>query len=394
MNFIFLSPHFPAHYVNFADRLKKMGVNVLGIADASYDSLSPELKDSLTEYYRVDNMENYDELVRAVGYFIHKYGRIDALNSLNEYWLETDAKLRTDFNIPGTKYPQVLDSKNKSKMKAHYEKAGIPVARYHLVTTLEEGKKFAEKVGYPLFVKPDNGVGAYASYPIANENDLVAFYNDHPDVPYIMEEYIEGDLLTFDGITDYENNIIFNTNHVFPVPVADVVNKDIDLFYLSNKEYDEKLEEAGRKTVAAYDMPAHFFHFEFFRLTKDKKGVGKKGDIVGLEVNMRPPGGIMPELMDYEHDIDVYQVWADMMVHDKLYVDIERKYVGIYVSRRDHHNYQHTHEEIMEKYGEYVMQYNKVDDIFSAVMGNHVYLMRAENKAQAEEMIDFVVARV
>ena len=115
MNFIFLSPHFPAHYVNFADRLKKMGVNVLGIADASYDSLSPELKDSLTEYYRVDNMENYDELVRAVGYFIHKYGRIDALNSLNEYWLETDAKLRTDFNIPGTKYPQVLDSKNKDR---------------------------------------------------------------------------------------------------------------------------------------------------------------------------------------------------------------------------------------------------------------------------------------
>ena len=393
MNFVFISPHFPAHYYNFADRLKKMGVNVLGIADAPYDSLTPEQKESMTEYYRVDNMENYDELVRAVAFFIHKYGRIDALDSLNEYWLETDAKLRTDFNIPGTKYPAVMESKCKSLMKAHFEKAGIPVARYHLVSTFEEGKKFAKKVGYPLFVKPDNGVGAYASYPIANEDDLIAFYNDHPDTQYIMEEYIDGDLLTFDGITDHENNVIYNTNHVFPVPVADVVNEGIDLFYYSSRDYDKAIEEAGRKTVAAYDMPAHFFHFEYFRLKEDKKGVGKKGDIVGLEVNMRPPGGIMPELMNYEHDIDVYQIWADMMVHDKLYVDVERKYVGFYVSRRDSHDYVHTHEEIMERYGENVMQYNKVDEIFASVMGNHVYLMRAEDQAKTEEIIDFVVAQ-
>ena len=77
----------------------------------------------------------------------------------------------------------------------------------------------------------------------------------------------------------------------------------------------------------------------------------------------------------------------------KLYANIDRKYVGFYVSRRNHHDYQHSHEEIMEKYGENVMQYNKVDEIFSAVMGNYVYLMRAEDQAKTEEIIDFIVAR-
>ena len=56
MNFIFISPNFPHTYWQFCDRLKKKGVNVLGIGDCSYDGLEPELKASLTEYYKVDSM--------------------------------------------------------------------------------------------------------------------------------------------------------------------------------------------------------------------------------------------------------------------------------------------------------------------------------------------------
>lgn len=66
MNFVFVSPQFPASYWNFCDRLKQRGVTVLGLSDAPYDSLSEQVKNSLTEYYRVDNMEDYDQMVRAM----------------------------------------------------------------------------------------------------------------------------------------------------------------------------------------------------------------------------------------------------------------------------------------------------------------------------------------
>ncbi len=52
MNFVFLSPHFPPNYYKFAVALKNQGVTVLGLADENYDSLRPELKAALTEYYR------------------------------------------------------------------------------------------------------------------------------------------------------------------------------------------------------------------------------------------------------------------------------------------------------------------------------------------------------
>ena len=113
MNFVFISPHFPTNYWKFCAELKNNGVNVLGIGDAPYDSLTDELKGSLTEYYKVSDMENYDEMYRAVAFFAFKYGRIDWLESNNEYWLEQDAKLRTDFNITTG-----VDSKGIKKYKS------------------------------------------------------------------------------------------------------------------------------------------------------------------------------------------------------------------------------------------------------------------------------------
>jgi hypothetical protein len=101
MNVVFLSPHFPFHYHQFCRQLKLAGANVLGIADAAYDELPHPVRDALTEYYRVDDMHNYDALVRAVGYFTHKYGKIDRFDSLNEYWLGVEARIRDDFNIFG-----------------------------------------------------------------------------------------------------------------------------------------------------------------------------------------------------------------------------------------------------------------------------------------------------
>ena len=94
MNFIFVSPHFPNTYWNFCDRLHRNGVNVLGIGDAPFDEIPGELKHCLTEYYRVDNLGSYEEMLRAVAYFTFHYGKIDWIESNNEYWLEMDAQLR------------------------------------------------------------------------------------------------------------------------------------------------------------------------------------------------------------------------------------------------------------------------------------------------------------
>lgn len=395
MNFVFLSPNFPKTYYNFTQCLKNNGVTTLGIGDEPYEQLSQECKNSLTEYYKVNSLENYDEVFRACAFFSFKYGKIDWLESNNEYWLLRDAQLRTDFNITtGLNNDKIDGIKYKSKMKEYYKKAGVKTARYHLVTNLKEGLAFIKKVGYPVIVKPDNGVGAAATYKLKNEEDTKAFYENLPGVQYIMEEFINGTIVSYDGICDSNREIIFETSHYFPDPVMDVVNDQLDMWYYSRKQIPEDLKEAGRRTIKAFDSNSRFFHCEFFVLNEDKKGLGKKGDIFGLEVNMRPPGGYTPDMMNYANDINVYQIWANMVCYDQGYFDPEqRPYVCVFASQRRSGRYQHSHDEIWAEYGKNILMYEEMPEVLSGAMGDFAFMARFETEEQAIAFAHYVLTR-
>ncbi|MGN0974706.1 MAG: acetyl-CoA carboxylase biotin carboxylase subunit family protein, partial [Gemmiger sp.] len=304
MNFVFISPQFPKTYWNFCDRLKRNGVNVLGIGDSSYDGLCPELKNCLTEYYRVNDLGNYDEMLRAVGYFTFKYGKIDWLESNNEYWLSMDARLRTDFNVnTGAKADFIDNIQSKSRMKESYRKAGVPVARFHMASNLPAARKFVAEVGYPIIAKPDKGCGAEATYKLHNDKELAAFFDELPETPYIMEEFINGTIVSFDGVCDSNCVPLFCTSNYFPVPIMDIVNDNGDLVYWTQKSVPEALKDVGFRTIKAFGAKSRFFHCEFFQLNEDKKGLGKKGDYMALEVNMRPAGGYTPDMINYANSV-------------------------------------------------------------------------------------------
>ena len=392
MNFIFISPNFPHTYWNFCDRLQKRGVNVLAIGDAPYESLSHELKSSIREYYRVPDMENYDSMYKAVAYFAHHYGRIDFLESNNEYWLEQDARLRTDFNIrTGVGEDGIRAFKSKAEMKKYYAIGKIPTARQHKVLDIDGAKEFISLVGYPVIVKPEIGVGAAATYKLESDSDLENFFSTKPDVPYVMEEFIYGDIYSYDAIVGSAGNTLFESSAHFPPSVMDIVNKQLDMVYYVLKEVPAQLKERGRATVKAFGVKSRFVHFEFFRLEKGKKGLGKKGDFIGLEVNMRPAGGYTPDMMDFAHSTDVYSIWADMVTADRRVLpESNDDHYCIYYGRRDGSLYAHSHEEIWAKYGHRMAMCERIPDVLAPDMGNQMYMLHAMDDEELEQMISFI----
>lgn len=392
MNFVFISPAFPKNYYNFCSRLKKNKFNVLGIGDTPYNELDKEVKDSLTEYYKVNSLESYDEVYRAVAFFAFKYGKIDFLESNNEYWLRQDARLRTDFNITGAKTSDVISFTSKSDMKDFYLKAGVPVARYKFVTNYEEDLKFIEEeVGFPVVVKPNVGVGASATYKITNKTDLKKFHESGFQVPYIMEEFITGKITSFDGICDADSNVVFCDNEVFPPSIMDIVNENLELSYYINKEVPDDIREIGQKVLKAFNIKSRYFHLEFFRLTKAKKGLGKIGDIVALEVNMRPPGGFTPDMINFGQSVDTYQIYADVMAYNKIVnVDLTQpKYYCIYCGRRDRIKYKYTYDDIHKLYP-YIQMHGRMSDVLSGAMGNEFFIARFEFIEDLEKFRDMV----
>ena len=140
MNYVYLSPSFPPNYYLFCVNLARLGANVLGLGDENYDVIRPELRAHLADYYRVGDMHNYDELLRACGYFTHRFGKITRLDSHTEYWLETEGRLRTDFNVWGPRLAEMAQFKHKSLMKAAYQRMGVPRARGAICHNIGEAR--------------------------------------------------------------------------------------------------------------------------------------------------------------------------------------------------------------------------------------------------------------
>lgn len=375
-NFIFISPNFPTNYWQFCRELKNNGLNVLGIGDQHYDELTNELKSSLNEYYKVGSLENYDEVYRAVAFFISKYGRIDWLESNNEYWLERDAMLRTDFHIlSGFQSEDMPRIKFKSRMKEYYRKAGIPVARYHMVDNFEGCRAFIDEVGYPVVVKPDNGVGASHTYKLESDQDLGEFLaQKQSDVSYIMEEFIHAEVNSYDAIINAEGEPIFETGNVTPWSIMDIVNDNDNSIYYILKDLPEDTRRAGRATVKSFGVKSRFVHFEFFRLTQDQPGMGRKGDVVALEVNMRPCGGFTPDMMNFAHSTDVYKIWADMIAFDHSTKSEGPHAFCAFAGRRDGKSFALSDDELIGKYASQMRMVTRIPDALSGAMGNRMFL--------------------
>ncbi len=389
-NFIFISPNFPENYWKFCRELKNNGLRVLGIGDCPYDMLSHRLKASLDEYYKVSSLENYDEVYRAVAFFAFKYGRIDFLESNNEYWLERDARLRTDFNITsGYLLRQMKAIKYKSEMKKYYKKAGLTVARHCLVKSLKGCKNFIAKVGYPVIVKPDNGVGANATYKLKNDGELAEFIKSKPQ-GYIMEEYIDGLVNSYDAIVDGNGNPVFETGLVEMGSLMDTVNENGNSLYYYDGQLAEDIRAAGRRALKAFGVKSRFIHFEFFRLSCDQF-VGRKGEVVALEVNMRPAGGISPDMMNYANSTDVYKIWADMIAFDSTLVPVGKKYYCAYAGRRDGKSFAYSEQSVIDRFGKNMLLVERIPKALSGAMADLCFLANFDTKEEMFEFFDFAI---
>ena len=395
MNFVFVSPQFPATYWNFCDRLRQRGVNVLGLGDTPEFDIAPELRRALNEYYWVPSLESYADDFRALAYFSWQHGKIDWIESNNEYWLPIDARLRDDFHVTtGASAAQMARWQSKADMKPLYAAGGVPTARQIRDDSLDEARGFAWEVGYPLFAKPERGVGSGGARKLADEAALEAFFASERDERYVIEEYVTGDICSYDAILDSHGEPLFENQNEFPPSMAEVVEKQLDCVYHTRPTVDPKLAALGRAAAKGFGLTSRFVHMEFFRLSEAKPGLGEAGDYVGLEVNVRPPGGYTPDMMNFAHSTDVYTIWADMVVSDRrLLPDNDDLYFCCYVGRRDGRVYVHSHEEIWERYGDRIVMCDRIPDALADDLGNQMYMARLRTDEERLEYEQFVTER-
>lgn len=206
-----------------------------------------------------------------------------------------------------------------------------------------------------------------------------------------MEEYIVGDIYTYDAICDQNGEPIFEST-LRCVNVADSVNDGTEAIIFVMPYVPEQLREYGRKALKGFKVKSRFVHFEFFRLTEARKGLAGVGDFIGLEVNMRPAGGFIPDIMNYSHSTDVYKIWADMVCygHSTKQQGGPDRYC-VFIGTKDTFTHTHSRDEILSHYGDRITMCQRMPDVFVAAMGNQMYMALLDTEDDVREFVSFVL---
>ena len=295
----------------------------------------------------------------------------------------------------GIKTDHIRAIKEKSEMKKYYALGHIPTARQIRASEGYEAVcRFVSESKFPLISKPDRGVGASDTCKISSYDELARYYAERPNIDdYVIEEFIDGDIVSYEAIVNAQGDPIFESSTLWPPSLMDIVNKQLELIYTIDKGVPDALRDLGRRTVKAFGVFNRFVHLEFFRLRHDHPGLGQAGDFVALEVNMRPPGGYTPDMMNYAHSTDIYQIWADMVAYGSTLQPWGQQRYCTYIGRRDVRCYRHTHEEVLDRYRDAIVMCERIPDVLSGAMGNQSYTLLFDTFDEINECVRYITEK-
>ena len=110
--------------------------------------------------------------------------------------------------IVGTDVEAIRNAEDRGCFEKIMEELGIPQPEAEAVTDIEQGVRAAERIGYPVLVRPSYVLGGRAMQIVSNEEALRHYLQTavevNSDSPVLVDRYIMGKELEVDAICDGE----------------------------------------------------------------------------------------------------------------------------------------------------------------------------------------------
>lgn len=384
MNVLYLSPGYPPTGWQFCSALRQRGVRVAAIGDEPLVEGNAWLN-AVDEYVFEPQLEDYAAVRTSVAKLVERVGPFDRVESNGEYCLELEARVRADFGIPGLSLSVLRQQRSKLGMAELFSKAGIPYPTTARGDDARQVRAFAAKYGFPLVFKPEVGAGAVCTFAVTCKSELERALQ-HPLPYHLVQPFIEGDIITYDGLTDSQGQIVFATSHVYDVGIMQLRQAaGRDGHYHSLRQVPPALAELGQRAVRAFGVRERFFHIEFFARAD--------GTYVALEMNLRPPGGYTTELMNHAADIDVYALWAEVLTHQSVEgLRHDAKHYTAHAGRRHTRAYRVDERVLGHRLGTTLVAVHPIPPSAADTMGDVAYLLRHPDLSALQAAIALVHA--
>ncbi len=354
MNVLMISPGYPAEMAFFTRGLGRAGATVIGLGDQSPDALPQTAKDALDHYVHVGSLAAEDH-VAAIARDLGGQVRIDRVECLWEPYMILAARLREELGLPGLTVAQTEPFRDKERMKQVLDVAGLRTPWHVAAQTVADVWAAAERVGFPLIVKPIAGAGSADTYRADSVAELDAILPNLRHVPRVsVEEFIDAEEFTYDTICADGQVLFENICQYHPRPLLTKMHEWISPITLALRDLDAPGLQGGRELGAAVlrvlGFRDGFSHMEWYRKAD--------GDVVFGEIGARPPGARTVDVMNYATDADLFSAWAQAIVHGEISPPVERRYNAASIFKRARGVGRITHYEgldrLLAEYGEHV----------------------------------------
>lgn len=317
-----IQPGFPMEVPYYVRGLARTGARVLGVGDQAVEALPAVAREALTAYLRLDDLWNTEALIGALRRWDVPV-RLDRVECLWEAAMETAAVVREAFGLPGLDVEHTAWFRDKYRMRQRLEQAGIRNLRFGKARTKNELIATAERVGYPLIVKPIAGAGSSDTYRLDSPAELARVLPALSAVAeVVVEEFVVGTEFTFDTLCADGRILFHNVLRYTPTMLESrsaewISPQNMVLRDLDRPEYRQAYR-LGEQVLQALEFRTGFTHMEWF--------LTAQGETVFCEIAARPPGGMTGELMNYCCDFDVYRAWATTILQGRIDQSTERRY--------------------------------------------------------------------
>jgi len=322
MNVLLLSPGYPADMPEFTRGLAEAGVRVFGVGDSPPDSLAPLVRRCLSDYIPVRSLWDEDAVIDALRQRL-RGDRLDRIECLWEPGILLAARLREAFGIPGLDVAQAQRFRDKEQMKLALDAAGIRTPRHVAADNVSAVWEAAEKIGFPIILKPIDGAGSADTYRVADAGELRAVLPRLRHVPMVsVEEFVDGEEYTFDTITAAGRIAYYNIAWYRPRPLVARSNEWISPQVVALRDLDRpELADGirmGFDVIEALGFDSGFTHMEWYRKSD--------GEVVFGEIGARPPGAHQVDQMKFVCDFDVFREWANAVTLGRVSDGITPRY--------------------------------------------------------------------
>jgi biotin carboxylase len=317
-NVVFVAPYALDATTRFVSAVTAVPDTRVGLVSSDPVERFPSaIQLAIAGHWRTDNCLDVDQLTTAVTALAGRLGSVDRLVAILENLQVPLGEVRDRLGVPGMSAATAENFRDKARMKAEFERAGVPCATSARVETAERATEFAHWVGFPFVAKPLAGAGARNTFRIEDPDQLRGWLDaspPSPDEPMVLEEFVRGDEHSFDSVVVDGRLVWHSISRYLPSPLDVLEHPWIQWCVLLPREIDggeyADLVDTAHRAVTTLGLDTGLSHMEWFRRAD--------GTVAISEVGARPPGAQFMTLMSFAHDVDLYAAWARLAVTDEF----------------------------------------------------------------------------